>query len=89
MFYLLRRYAFPSPLLFLGRISYSLYLMHTLVLQAVPQWKVSVAGIPASWLTWSTWMLTSIGLAALSYRWIEKPFHNLGHRVIARMDARP
>lgn len=82
----LRRRSFPRPLLFLGRISYSLYLMHTLVLQAIPRWTVSVAGIPAAWLSWCTWMIAAIALATLTYHAIEKPFHTLGHRLIARMD---
>ncbi|MFC9998257.1 acyltransferase family protein [Nocardia sp. NPDC127526] len=85
---LLRRYAFPRPLMFLGRISYSLYLMHALVLQAISPWTVSVAGIPATWLTWGAWMIGSIALATSTYYAIEKPCQDLGRRVIAKMDAR-
>lgn len=81
---LLRRYSFPRPLLFLGRISYSLYLVHTLVLDS-PRWTVSVAGIPAAWLTLCTWVIGAVAIAAVTYRLIEKPCHNLGHRVMTAM----
>ncbi|MFJ4652677.1 acyltransferase family protein [Nocardia sp. NPDC088792] len=83
----LRRHSFPRPLLFLGRISFSLYLIHPLILKAVPHWTVPFAGIPATWLTWSSWMIAAIALATLTYYAIEKPFHTLGHRMIAKMDA--
>ncbi|MFD3511114.1 acyltransferase family protein [Nocardia sp. NPDC058666] len=86
---LLRRYSFPRPLLFLGRISFSLYLIHALVLGAIKPWTTSVLGIPAAWLTWFTWVLGSIALATLTYHAIEKPFHNLGRRLMTKMDARP
>ncbi|MFE3257558.1 acyltransferase family protein [Nocardia sp. NPDC059229] len=84
---LLRRYSFPRPLLFLGRISYSLYLVHALVLDG-PRWTTSVLGIPAAWLTLCTWVIAALVIATVTYRTIEKPCHNLGHRVIAKMDAR-
>ncbi|MFI1920132.1 acyltransferase family protein [Nocardia sp. NPDC020380] len=85
---LLRRHSFPRPLLFLGRISYSLYLVHALILDALPHWTRSVAGIPAQWLTFGGWVIASLLLATVTYRMIEKPSHALGHRMIARMDAR-
>ncbi|MFC9475405.1 acyltransferase family protein [Nocardia sp. NPDC056952] len=84
---LLRRYSFPRPLLFLGRISFSLYLMHALVLGAINPWTTSVLGISAAWLTWCTWVIGSIALATLTYHAIEKPFHNLGRRLMDKMDA--
>ncbi|WP_040802308.1 acyltransferase family protein [Nocardia concava] len=84
----LRRCSFPRPLLFLGRISYSLYLAHALVLGALPPWNKSVAGIPATWLSFCTWVIAAVVIAAISYRTIEKPCHKLGHRLIARIDAR-
>ncbi|MGW6423527.1 acyltransferase family protein [Nocardia sp. NPDC055053] len=85
---LLRRYSFPRPLLFLGRISFSLYLVHGLVNNAVPKWPESVFGGNAAWLTWCTWMVVAIGLATLSYNKIEQPLLRVGHRLMAKMDAR-
>ncbi|BEK97798.1 acyltransferase family protein [Nocardia seriolae] len=84
---LLRRYSFPRPLLFLGRISFSLYLVHVLVLDALPRWTTSVAGVPAPWLTLGSWLIVAVATAALTYRIIEKPCHNLGHRLIAKIDS--
>ncbi|MGW6423525.1 acyltransferase family protein [Nocardia sp. NPDC055053] len=85
---LLRRYSFPRPLLFLGRISFSLYLVHIFVIKAVPQWPVTLFGGYASWLTWCTWITVSIALAVFTYNKIEKPCLDFGHGVMARMDAR-
>ncbi|MGY0502193.1 acyltransferase family protein [Nocardia sp. FBN12] len=85
---LLLRRSFPRPLLFLGRISFSLYLVHGFVINAVPKWPTSLIGSPAPWLTWCTWIIISIALATLSYNKIEKPALALGHRVMAKMDAR-
>ncbi|GAB2561071.1 hypothetical protein GCM10027167_80320 [Nocardia heshunensis] len=85
---LLRRRSFPRPLLFLGRISYSLYLVHLLVLSGLPRWTRSFAGIPATWLTWCTWVGGTLLIATATYYALEKPFHDLGHRVIAKMNAR-
>ncbi|MEU0542192.1 acyltransferase [Nocardia sp. NPDC005978] len=87
-FLLLRRYSFPRPLLYLGRISYSLYLVHALLLDAIPRWSTSVLGVPAQWLTLLTWVGSALLISAVTYRFIEKPCHNLGHRVIARIDSR-
>ncbi|WP_067708992.1 acyltransferase family protein [Nocardia yamanashiensis] len=85
-FLLLRGRSFPAPLLFLGRISYSLYLVHALVMNFVPRWPDF--GPVTPWLTWATWIAVSIGLSALTYHKVEKPLHELGHRVIAKMEAR-
>lgn len=85
---LLRRYSFPAALLFLGRISFSLYLVHGFVLNVVPKRTESLAGISAAWLTWIVWVAVSIGVATLTYYKVEKPFVEVGHRVIAKIEAR-
>ncbi|QLY33134.1 acyltransferase family protein [Nocardia huaxiensis] len=84
---LLRRCSFPRPLLYLGRISYSLYLVHVLVLDS-PRWSTSVLGVPAAWLTLCTWVIGVLLIATATYRLIEQPCQNLGHRIITGMDAR-
>ncbi|WP_162958831.1 acyltransferase family protein [Nocardia yunnanensis] len=86
-FLFLRRYSFPQPLLYLGRISYSLYLVHALVLD-FPRWHSSVLGVPPQWLTLLTLVTAALVIAAVTYRVIEQPCHNYGHRVIKRMEAR-
>lgn len=84
---LLRRYPFPRPLLFLGRISYSLYLVHALAMNFLPKPTAPIAGIPAALITWCIWVFGSIALATLTYYKIEKPVLDLGHRLIAKMAA--
>jgi peptidoglycan/LPS O-acetylase OafA/YrhL len=77
-----------AALRFLGRVSYSFYLLHPLTLMIfwqMPQALGAVlqAGCPP-WLAMLTMLLLSLGialpLAALSYRFVEKPFIRLGRR---------
>ncbi|MFD3511117.1 hypothetical protein [Nocardia sp. NPDC058666] len=84
---LLRRCSFPDLLLWLGRISFSLYIVHGLITNIVPKWPVSVFGAYAAWLTFCTWIIVSLALSVLTYSKIEKPFIALGHRVMAKMDV--
>lgn len=77
----LRRFNFPRPLRFLGEISYSLYLVHGVVIQVVPRWGGN------DWLTLAGWLTVSIAVSALTWRLIEKPFQLLGRRV-AKLTAR-
>jgi peptidoglycan/LPS O-acetylase OafA/YrhL len=73
------------PLRLLGRVSYSLYLLHWSVRSVLAPFYS--AHIPQVWppLTVAIYVaLTaaiSIGLAALVYRFVEKPFIRLGHRL--------
>ncbi len=71
---LLRRYRFPGVLVWLGAISYSLYLWHAVVLRAIS---------PTAYrpLTFSVWLAATIVVSWLSYRWIEQPFIKLGRKV--------
>jgi peptidoglycan/LPS O-acetylase OafA/YrhL len=62
---------FPEWLQWLGRISYSMYLLHDLVANLVPQ------TLPvALWLPLTT--AVSIGLSYLAYRFVERPAMELG-----------
>ena len=47
----MRHERFPSPFLWLGRISYSLYLMHPLIVVLVVHWTLRPARVRSSW--WS------------------------------------
>ncbi|HET8632189.1 MAG TPA: acyltransferase [Thermomicrobiales bacterium] len=68
------RLDFPRPIRGLGTISYSLYLLHPLVVGAVPR--------VGNWLaTGALWLALCLALATLSYRWIEAPAIRLGHRL--------
>lgn len=65
----------PQPILWLGKISYGLYVYHILVLALVRRWAAGWghgAGISAVRLCLE--LLLSILVAGLSYRWIEQPF---------------
>jgi peptidoglycan/LPS O-acetylase OafA/YrhL len=67
----LRGRVFPEWLQWLGRISYSLYLLHDLVANVIPQ------TLPvALWLPLTT--AVSIGLSYLAYRFVEHPAMDLG-----------
>jgi peptidoglycan/LPS O-acetylase OafA/YrhL len=85
----LRRRVFPRFFRWLGTISYSLYLLHAVVLgqvtRAVPhldkqQPLVRVAvGI--------VFLQLAIGVAALSHRWVELPAQALGRRILRSRDV--
>ena len=73
---MLRRHEFPRPLVYLGTISYSVYLMHGVVLILMPH-------IGSGLTTFLLWNVVTIAGASLTYRFIEKPAIALGRRVVA------
>ena len=73
---------FPRVLLYLGVISYSLYLDHSLVIYACG-WLAHSAVV-----TVSVWTGGTIVLSALTYRFIERPAIDAGHRLGRRFSAR-
>ena len=79
---LLRRREFPSVLVYLGAISYSVYLLHAVVLLLVPH----VGSGVATFLVWN--VATLLG-ASLTYRFIEKPAIALGRRIVRSRQRRP
>jgi peptidoglycan/LPS O-acetylase OafA/YrhL len=71
--------------LFLGRISYSLYLLHGTVLFAL------VYMTYGKWPLWAIFVpffVISIGLATAMYEAVEVPSINLGHAIAARLERR-
>jgi peptidoglycan/LPS O-acetylase OafA/YrhL len=64
--FLLRDRRTSPVVLYLGRISYSLYLLHTLVIYVIPP-----IGNPM--LTLLLWMSMLLILASATYRWVEQP----------------
>jgi len=76
-------YDFPdSPLKtagkFMGDVSYSVYLLHPLVYEGVRRWT------PGSLGAWPHFLLglgLTIGLSALTYRFLEKPMMGVGRRL--------
>jgi peptidoglycan/LPS O-acetylase OafA/YrhL len=70
------------PLVYLGRISYGLYMFHTTVITAcvalLGWWGAPVSGV------------VTVALAAASYRWFEAPFLRLKARRFTRvLSSRP
>lgn len=74
---LLRGRHWPWLLTYLGTISYSVYLLHALVLLAFP---------PTDWGHWPNllaMLALTIGGSVLTYHFIEKPAIGLGRRIVA------
>ncbi len=72
------------PLQYLGRISFSLYLVHAIVLLAL--FHVFYGRLPAAVLLIALWPL-SLGLATLGERYVEQPSIALGRRLTQRRPA--
>ncbi|MFI6153871.1 acyltransferase family protein [Kitasatospora sp. NPDC051170] len=86
----LRNRRMPRPLTWLGGISYSVYLIHPVLLSVL----LKVIG-PAPVTSLDTGKRVALGfvfcavvlaLSHLTHRWIEKPFQKLGHRVTKLVD---
>lgn len=69
------RKPFPRALVALGSISYSIYLLHDLVIAAIPPQ-------PTPLLSVASWLLVGIVIAAATYRWVELPGIALGRRMV-------
>ncbi|ADO68350.1 acyltransferase family protein [Stigmatella aurantiaca] len=72
--FLSRSLTVPSGLLWLGRISYSVYLMHLLLLVAIPPTGNIVTTI-------LVWLAAIFLVSAVTYRLVERPAMNLGRRL--------
>jgi peptidoglycan/LPS O-acetylase OafA/YrhL len=72
--YLLRARPVHPILRYFGQISYSVYLMHPIVLETVPQ-----LASPA--LTLLVWLLAVTLAASATYRWVEQPMIAWGQRL--------
>ncbi len=79
---LLRRLQVPRLFLWLGAVSYSLYLVHPLVYGSVPQ----IRHRPVWTLT--MWLAITLGISGLTYRLVQRPSHELGRRLGRARSAR-
>lgn len=77
--YLLRARPVHPFLRHLGRISYSIYLMHTIVLDSIPQMSTPL-------LTLLVWLVVLLLLASATYQWIEQPMIAWGQRLTRPAD---
>jgi peptidoglycan/LPS O-acetylase OafA/YrhL len=73
----LRHKAMPRPLVWCGKISYSMYLLHPLVLMLLPHGLPPLLFLPAM-------IVGTVTVASLTYTLVEKPCIGLGQRVQAR-----
>jgi peptidoglycan/LPS O-acetylase OafA/YrhL len=73
-----------APLVYVGTISYGLYLFHRPVMRLGSGWDFDGQVIPAAVM-----FAVSVGLAWLSMRYVERPFLALKHRGWARPAASP
>jgi peptidoglycan/LPS O-acetylase OafA/YrhL len=69
-FFGLSRRWLPTPLLWLGKISYGLYLYHSLVRALMPRWQSGKYGAIRLGLE----LLITIWISGVSYHWLEGPF---------------
>jgi peptidoglycan/LPS O-acetylase OafA/YrhL len=74
----LSRFLCLAPMAFLGRISFSLYLLHKTLLHLIAPLFVPYDGVIPVVLLYATLIATSLGVATLAYEFIEKPSIRLG-----------
>ncbi len=77
--YVLRTWQFPKALVWLGTVSYSIYLLHPNVARLLPLGAHPVLYVGAV-------LLITLLASELTYRFIERPFINLGRDIQVRLD---
>ncbi len=74
---LISKFLLFKPTKFLGKISYSLYLYHCIVLFSFVH---LLYGLMSIWIIWIISLIVSFALSALSYKYLELPSINLGRK---------
>jgi peptidoglycan/LPS O-acetylase OafA/YrhL len=88
--YAMRNRTVPGVLTWLGRISYSLYLLHAIVLSQVPRVIPDIGNasgvirVAAGF----AYVIVALGVAWLAYRMVEQPGQALGRKLTARLSPR-
>ena len=84
----LRERRVPATLVRLGTISYSLYVLHVIVLMALGRLLPHLAGraIGVRLLAGVAFLVTALTVAEVSYRFVERPAQRLGQRLGRRND---
>jgi peptidoglycan/LPS O-acetylase OafA/YrhL len=89
--YAMRNRAVPGIFTWLGRISYSLYLLHVVVLYLVPSVipDLGTWALPSRAAAGLAYLAVALGVAWLAYRIVELPGQRLGRKLTARLDPPP
>ncbi|WP_433292687.1 acyltransferase family protein [Actinoplanes sp. CA-030573] len=89
--YAMRNRTVPAPLIWLGRISYSLYLLHVVVLyvlvHALPDF--GTGPLPVRVTAGLGYLILALLVAWLAYRMVEIPGQALGRKIAARLGPPP
>lgn len=72
------------PLVYTGKISYSIYLFHAILLFT---WTNLLYGVVPLWAIMLLTFVTTFPLSALAYRYVEEPSISLGRRAASRLSA--
>jgi peptidoglycan/LPS O-acetylase OafA/YrhL len=72
------------PALFLGRVSYSLYLVHMPIFFVLAHTMFN-GGLPRD-LVWIVWPAAALAAAAIAYHLVEHPSHRLGRWIVAWLE---
>ena len=86
----LRHVRWPRALTWLGLISYSLYLLHPLVIEVYHHFAWTRLPHPflLQVLLFAGVLAVAVGLSSLTYLFVERPMQNVGRRVGRWLDAR-
>ncbi len=86
---LLRHVRVPRWLAWPGLISYSIYLLHPLLIEMYPPWNRDHHYSTAKQLAlWVVFLAILIAVSSVTYLLVERPMQNAGRRVAKRLDAR-
>jgi peptidoglycan/LPS O-acetylase OafA/YrhL len=78
------------PIIYLGRISYGLYVYHELLLKIADRIFPQHASSPSQMIAyWAFGLIATLPVAAASYRWIESPFLRLKRNRFTVVESRP
>lgn len=74
-----------KPVVFLGKISYSLYLYHFIVLMSLVHLFYNILPM---WLIFTLSAVVGIGVSYISYKYVEQPSMKLGKSIVNKMNYR-
>ncbi|HEY1626074.1 MAG TPA: acyltransferase, partial [Streptosporangiaceae bacterium] len=86
----LRHWPMPRWIAWLGLISYSIYLIHPLLIEVLDNAVLRGHHYPveAKWGMAVVFVLVTIALSSVTYLFVERPMQNVGRRVAKRLDQR-